>query len=155
MWRSFSCDCMGLLAEESPKVIHCSKSKLLPTVIQSHGLKPFRNSSIFTMQSAMICDFYHSLNLTKCFLSLAAKTLWKCGEYNSSCMFWRCPGWVWEFLGRYLTWIFGWVRQEILWIRGLVSTRRNMNAGLLDMSCSFQTSLYWQICYINTLWCFS
>jgi len=60
---------------ESPEVIHCSRSKLLPTVIQRHGFKPLRNSCIFTTQAAMTCDFHHSLTVTKGFLSLAAKTL--------------------------------------------------------------------------------
>jgi hypothetical protein len=73
--QEFSWDFMGLLAGGSLEVIHCSRSKLLPTVIQKHGFKPIRNSSIFTTQEAMTCDFHHSLTLTKGFLTLAAKTL--------------------------------------------------------------------------------
>jgi len=61
--------------KESPEVICCSRSKLLPTVVQRHGFEAIRNSSIFAMQAAMTCDFHHSFTQTKGFLSLAAKTL--------------------------------------------------------------------------------
>jgi hypothetical protein len=73
--QEFSWDFMGLLDWGISKVIHCSRSKLLPAVIQRHGFKAIKNSSIFTTQAAMTCDFHHSLTLTKGFLSLAAKTL--------------------------------------------------------------------------------
>jgi hypothetical protein len=106
----------------------------------------------------MICGLHHSLTLRKGFLLLAAKTLWKCGEYNSSWKLWRFLGWVWEWsgvLGHLLKLNICLGETEILWIPGLVRTRRTMNARFLNFRCRFQANFYWRVSHINALWCFS